>query len=90
MYTLSNVLICTIAHYDLNMFVCMLGLSDSENNAIKIRSKTVTIHDYEYYHDSIWSVLQFITIMIEDKGTCSCQVLLMSDSNFVTFSINFV
>jgi len=62
----------------------MVGLSDSN---------TVTIHDYEYYHDSIWSVFQFINIMIEDKGTCSCQVLLMSDyfyiEIFVTFSIKF-
>jgi len=24
----------------------------------------------------IWSVFQFINIMIEDKETCSCQVLL--------------
>ena len=34
------------------MYVCMyvLGLSDSENNAITI-VKTVAIYDCEYYHD---------------------------------------
>jgi len=41
----------------------------------------------------IWSAFQFINIMIEDKGTCSCQVLLMSDylyiQIFVTISIIF-
>ena len=31
----------------------MLGLSDSENYTIMIAaSKTMTIHDYEYYHNS--------------------------------------
>ena len=39
------------------MYVCicsydMLGLSDSENNATYHDGKTLTIHDYEYYHDS--------------------------------------
>jgi len=33
----------------------------------------------------IWSVFQFINIMIEDKGTCSCQVLLPLYSDFMKF-----
>jgi len=32
---------------NINIGISTLGLRDS---------KTVTIHDYEYYHDSIWSV----------------------------------
>lgn len=49
---------------------------------IIIISKTVTIHDYEYYHNSYMvsvSDFQFIINMIEGKGTCSSELLSMSD-----------
>jgi len=35
----------------------------------------VTIHDYEYYHDSYMVSISVHKHLIEDKGTCSCQVL---------------
>jgi len=51
----------------------------------------MTIHNYEYYHDSyIVSIsVHKINIMIEDKGTCSHQVSFMSDYLYILISWNF-
>jgi len=66
------------------------GLSGSENNAIMIL-KTVTIHDYEYYHDSY-----MVSISVHDWRQRNMQLssiinvrLPLSSEIFVAFSIKF-
>jgi len=64
-----------------------LDLNNSENNAITIVKQwlfmimnTIMIVYGQYFS---------LNIMVEDRGTCSCQVSLMSDYLYILISWNF-
>ena len=60
-----------------------VGLSDSEHNAITTVIKTLTVHDYEYYHDSY---IPSISVHKYYDQRNRNKVLSMSDYPYVLIS----